>query len=71
MGLKVFMRFRVTHLQPNAEQGKQLFNVLIRPNLRCSVSVSLEVAERMYTKGLHMCPSDGCVCRWPCTCDHH
>ena len=44
------------------KQGKQLFGVLIRPNEQCSVSVSLEVAERAYTRGGHMCPSDGCVC---------
>ena len=50
--------------QPRAvcnKQGKQLFGVLIRPNEQCSVSVSLEVAERAYTRGRHMCPSDGCV----------
>eukprot|EP00899_Mesostigma_viride_P025365 jgi/Mesvir1/6012/Mv00758-RA.2 len=43
--------------------GKQLFSVLVRPNVQTRVFVNLEVPERTYTKqGEQMCPADGFVC---------
>mmetsp|Transcript_12969 Transcript_12969/g.30311 ORF Transcript_12969/g.30311 Transcript_12969/m.30311 type:complete len:753 (-) Transcript_12969:7-2265(-) len=42
--------------------GKQVFNVLLRPNGRCKVLVNLEVPEKNYSKkGESMCPNDGWV----------
>lgn len=42
--------------------GKQMFGLLLRPNARAAVWVSLELPEREYSKaGLHMCPKDGCA----------
>jgi RNA polymerase Rpb1, domain 3 len=42
--------------------GKQLFSVLVRPNLRCRIFLNIAVKERQYTSGEHMCPRDGFVC---------
>jgi len=43
--------------------GKQLFGVLVRPNLQCSVFVNLELEEKAYTKrGRQMCINEGFVC---------
>ncbi|KFM26649.1 DNA-directed RNA polymerase III subunit rpc1 [Auxenochlorella protothecoides] len=43
--------------------GKQVFTMLLRPNSRVKLFVSLETAEKIYTKqGQHMCPADGYVC---------
>jgi DNA-directed RNA polymerase III subunit RPC1 len=45
-----------------AVQGKQLFSVLVRPNVQCGVFVSVELEEKGYTKkGRQFCISDGCV----------
>ncbi|KAJ7520459.1 hypothetical protein O6H91_19G006700 [Diphasiastrum complanatum] len=42
--------------------GKQLFNVLVRPNAQTRVFVNLIVCEKNYTKGREsMCPRDGYV----------
>lgn len=42
--------------------GKQLFSVLVRPNVYSSVFVNVEMPEKVYTKGEHMCARDGYVC---------
>ncbi|XP_042427160.1 DNA-directed RNA polymerase III subunit 1-like isoform X3 [Zingiber officinale] len=41
--------------------GKQLFNVLVRPNAHTKVFVNLIVKEKIYKKYETMCPSDGYV----------
>lgn len=42
--------------------GKQLFSVLVRPNVQSGVLVNLELEEKAYSrKGRQMCLSDGCV----------
>ena len=42
--------------------GKQLFNVLIRPNSQCRVFVNVEIKEKFYSReGEHLCPRDGYV----------
>lgn len=42
--------------------GKQLWNVLVRPNARTRIFLNLEMAEREYSKkGESMCPKDGWV----------
>jgi len=42
--------------------GKQLFSVLVRPNVKTRVFVNLETTEKTYTKqGKEMCPADGYV----------
>ncbi|KCV73369.1 DNA-directed RNA polymerase III subunit RPC1 [Fonticula alba] len=41
--------------------GKQLFNIIIRPNTRSQVRINLETKNRSYSKGEDMCPSDGYV----------
>ncbi|XP_073114015.1 DNA-directed RNA polymerase III subunit 1 [Elaeis guineensis] len=41
--------------------GKQLFNVLIRPNANTRVFLNLIVKEKIYSKSETMCPNDGCV----------
>lgn len=42
--------------------GKQVINVLLRPNRKSNVYVNTVVKERNYTgKGEHMCPNDGWV----------
>lgn len=43
--------------------GKQIFNVLISPNVRTQCFVNLEMPEKTYSKSRkHMCPADGYVC---------
>ena len=43
-------------------QGKQLFSVLVRPNVQCGVFVNLELEEKAYTRqGREFCLNDGCV----------
>ena len=42
--------------------GKQVISVLMRPNTACSVFVNLDLKEKTYTSGEHMCPMDGYVC---------
>ena len=42
--------------------GKQLFSVLVRPNVQSGVLVNLELEEKAYSKqGRQMCLSDGCA----------
>lgn len=41
--------------------GKQLFSVLLRPNARTRVFLTLTVHERIYEHSETMCPKDGCV----------
>ena len=42
-------------------QGKQLFSVLVRPNVQCGVFVNLELEEKAYTRqGREFCLNDGC-----------
>lgn len=42
--------------------GKQLFSLLIKPNVRTKVFVNLETKNRNYMKDDHFCPSEGYVC---------
>jgi DNA-directed RNA polymerase III subunit RPC1 len=42
--------------------GKQVISVLIRPNLACSVFINIELKEKFYTSGEHLCAKDGYVC---------
>jgi len=44
--------------------GKQVINLLLRPNANVQIFVNLEnTAEKIYIMGrLHMCPNDGYVC---------
>jgi DNA-directed RNA polymerase III subunit RPC1 len=43
--------------------GKQVINLLIKPNAKSNVLVNLELKERNYTgKGTYMCWKDGYVC---------
>ena len=45
-----------------AAQGKQLFSVLVRPNVQCGVFVNLELEEKAYTRqGREFCLNDGCA----------
>ena len=44
--------------------GKQIFNVLLRPNKASNVLVNLEAKCRTYSGNKDMCPYDGCAC-WP------
>ena len=41
--------------------GKQVINVLLRPNRKSHVYVNTIVKEKNYTKDEHMCPNDGWV----------
>jgi len=43
--------------------GKQIFNVLLRPNRASNVLVNLEAKCRTYSGNKDMCPYDGCACR--------
>ena len=45
--------------------GKQIFNLMIKPNKKCHVNVNLEMKEKNYdTKAdaKHLCKNDGWVC---------
>lgn len=42
--------------------GKQAISMLLRPRLACPVFVNLELPEKGYTSGEHLCPKDGYVC---------
>eukprot|EP00771_Trimastix_marina_P001892 gnl/Trimastix_PCT/3001.p1 GENE.gnl/Trimastix_PCT/3001~~gnl/Trimastix_PCT/3001.p1 ORF type:complete len:1478 (+),score=447.35 gnl/Trimastix_PCT/3001:86-4519(+) len=42
--------------------GKQLFGLLVRPNPDVPVLVNIELPEKNYTEGQHMCREDGYVC---------
>lgn len=42
--------------------GKQVISVLMRPNTACPIFVNLELKEKTYTEGGHMCAKDGYVC---------
>ena len=42
--------------------GKQLFNVLVRPNASCKIFVNVEIREKFCTRNEeHLCPNDGFV----------
>ncbi|KAJ0395349.1 hypothetical protein ATCC90586_007781 [Pythium insidiosum] len=42
--------------------GKQVINLLVRPNTQTNVLVNLELKERNYTANKYMCWKDGYVC---------
>ena len=49
-----------SRLMIHAAQGKQLFSVLVRPNVQCGVFVNLELEEKAYTRqGREFCLNDG------------
>jgi DNA-directed RNA polymerase III subunit RPC1 len=50
------------HAVCRVAQGKQLFSVLVRPNVQCGVFVNLELEEKAYTRqGREFCLNDGCA----------
>ena len=54
----------VLKLPFDVAQGKQLFSVLVRPNVQCGVFVNLELEEKAYTRqGREFCLNDGCARR--------
>ena len=59
---------KYAHLQPPAIikplelwTGKQLLSMLLRPAAACPVFVNIQIKEKGYTTGEHMCPKDGFV----------
>jgi DNA-directed RNA polymerase III subunit RPC1 len=41
--------------------GKQVVSMLLRPSLACPIFINIELKERAYTTGEHLCPKDGFV----------
>jgi len=45
--------------------GKQIFSLIIRPNMECPVKANLKTKGKAYTTGRELCINDSCKC-----CNH-